>query len=402
MENRNDDSFTGIFNVWQIISALVPAILSAGVAVYGYHVGQEGVKSLWVIGIGVVSTIVVFWCSFSIVIKLTSAIKDARRKEEQAGEALARENELAEMRLKVEKAMAFDYKMYAPLDSESVSRIFQHYGWSIDPLSDREVRLVGAQEDKYIGLAQLLASDSPYGGDFRCLPVRNDDKWEKCIIQVSFIPIDRNGKIPIILRMPLAHSRDAELHSRKAKFTFVSFSPVPIRYEKPFDMTTCYQREVPNRVEDSEFSFDEIGCTMKYESKEGKRRIYLFYVVAVHYPAIGFTDENGSLDMAVMKRLFAVDPDAPPEKLKFFCKDHDVIVAAASPREIYNAFSADGNWAAVPEHLARLLSKTDYVVRSEQRDSDTNEEKIFEDHFDFSERKLGEVELAHIQQMRQK
>ena len=391
MNNTKDKFFDENSFFWKFVSNLVPVLLPSAVAFYGYNRGMDGFHSLVVAITGSISVIIVLLLGFIFTAKVEKAKKDAERK-----------NALAEAKLLAEKAVAFDYKMYAPIDSSSVSAILQSYNWDLDPKHNGPVNLMDVQDKRYIKLEDLL-DDTVYGRDFQCLPVRNEDKWEKCIIQVSFIPTDKNGNIPLILRMPYAHARDVVLQMEnpiKAKFTFVSFSPVPIRYNKIFDYAICYQREVPNRIDRSQYSFDEIGCAMKYESKDGKRRLYLFYVIAVHYPTISFVDENGALDMDVIRQLFAVDPNAPSEELKYFRKDHDVIIAATIPNNIYNAFSRDGNREALPKSLRSLFDNTDYVVKSMQRDVVRGKNEIFEDHFDLSKGKLGEVELAYIQGMR--
>ena len=405
-ENVTVKSVIGVYGVWQILSALVSAALSSAVVFYGYTIKEEGIKSLLIAGIGVVSTILVLFCGCLIALRAVAAVRRIRIREEQAREDINIKKSLAETRLAAEKAMAFDYKMYAPIESKSVSAILQHYGWNLNKWHNNEVKHIEFRNDSYISLETLLDDSTKYGADFQCLPVRNDEKWGKCIIQVSFIPRDRDGNIPIILRMPNAHSRDAVMKGHmvaggaKPKFTFVSFSPVPMRYGKLFDMRGCYQREVPNRVDESQFAFDEVGCTIKYECEGTSRRIYLFYVIIVHYQNFCFIGEDGSLDLDAIKELFAVDPAAPQDKVKFFRKDHDVIIAAASPGEIYNALSADGNKESLSESIKRLFANSDYVVRSMQRDFDSNTDMIFEDHFDLSKGKLGEVELAHIQRMR--
>lgn len=403
MDNRNTNSFVSIFNAWQIVTSLVSAILSSAVVIYGYKVGEEGAKSLWVAGVGVISTILVLFCGCLIAVKVMSAINEVKRKEELVRKDIEGKKDLAEARLKAEKAMAFDYKMYAPITSKSVLALLQNYGWDLDKMHNSDVKLIEAREPNYISLEKLLDNKTMYGTDFLCLPVRSDEKWGKCIIQVSFIPIDEGGNIPLILRMPNAHSRDAVIHgqnSYEAKFTFVSFSPVPICYETSFDFARCYNREVPNRVARSEFDFEEVGCTMKFESDHSERRIYLFYVVKVRYKNVRFIDDKNLLNIEEVNRLFALNPGSKPEEIKYFRKDHDVIIAAAKPEDIYNALSKDGNKESLPEYLKRLFENSDFVVKSKQRDLDTNTDVIFEDHFDLSNGSLGKVELAHIQRMR--
>lgn len=406
-EQHDDaDAFTVGFSLWNVVLVLFPTFLSAGVQVYGYICGIESLKSLWIVIVGAFSTFLILFFSHLIAIEIMAKVKDFKRKNELSIRELELRRNLAEVRLKAEKAMAFDYKMYASIESESVSAILRHCSWDLDKLHNKEVKHIDVRDANYISLKTLLDGGTVYGSSFQCRPVRNDEKWGKCIIQVSFIPMDRDGNIPIILRMPNAHSRDAVMRSlketgaQKPKFTFVSFSPVPMCFGKSFDLLGCYKREVPNRIDESQFAFAEVGCTMKYECEGTSRRIYLFYVIAVHYQNICFICKDGSLDMNVIKGLFAVDPAAPQDEVKFFRKDHDVIIAAASPGEIYNALSADGNKEAVSESVKRLFANSDYVVRSMQRDSDTNTDMIFEDHFDLSKGKLGEVELAHIQRMR--
>ena len=402
MDNKNTNSFVSIFNAWQIVTSLVSAILSSAVVFYGYKVGEEGAKSLWVAGVGVISTILVLFCGCLIAVKVMSAINEVKRKEELVRKDIEGKQVFAEARLKAEKAMAFDYKMYAPITSKSVLALLQNYRWDLDKMHNSDVKFIEAREANYISLEKLL-TNTTYGADFLCLPVRSDEKWGKCIIQVSFIPIDEGGNIPLILRMPNAHSRDAVIrgqNSYEAKFTFVSFSPVPICYGTSFDFARCYNREVPNRVAQSEFDFEEVGCTMKYESDYAERRIYLFYVVKVKYKNIRFIDEQNSLNIDEVNRLFALNPGSKPEELKYFRKDHDVIIAAAKPADIYNALSKEGNKESLPEYLKRLFEDSDFVVKSKQRDLDTNTDVIFEDHFDLSNGSLGKVELAHIQRMR--
>lgn len=123
--NKNKSSFLSIFNAWQIVTSLVSAILSSAVVIYGYKVGEEGAKSLWVAGVGVISTILVLFCGCLIAVKVMSAINEVKRKEELVRRDIEGKKDLAEARLKAEKAMAFDYKMYAPITSKSVLALLQ-------------------------------------------------------------------------------------------------------------------------------------------------------------------------------------------------------------------------------------------------------------------------------------
>ena len=380
MNDQRNNSFDEIFTKLEIYYALVPTALSCGVSIYGYIIKKVDIYSLLSIACSAIAVISIIFLYFLLRVIVKSAQKTAEQNKE-----------LLKAQLEAEKAKAFDYKMYAPLDSPSVKKILEKYGLNFFSLKRGE-KMIGANDKEYIKLKTLLKKDSVFGKDFQCLPVRNDKKWGNCIIQVSFIPMDKEENIPLILRMPFTHSRDAIIREKKsndANFTFVSFSPVPLRYGEDFDILKCYNREVPNRHVPTKF--EEVGCTLKYESTENKNeRIYLFYMIKVHYKDVCFFDENGSFNMETIKNLFAFNTEVEQNKLEYFRKDHDIIISAAKSEDIYNALSKDGDRNSLPEYLKKLFDNEKYVVKFYDQEIE----------FDLRNGKLGKVELPHIQRMR--
>lgn len=172
-EQHDDaDAFTVGFSLWNVVLVLFPTFLSAGVQVYGYIRGIESLKSLWIVIVGAFSTFLILFFSHLIAIEIMAKVKDFKRKNELSIRELELRRNLAEVRLKAEKAMAFDYKMYASIESESVSAILRHCSWNLDKLHNKEVKHIDVRDANYISLETLLDGGTVYGSSFQCLPVR--------------------------------------------------------------------------------------------------------------------------------------------------------------------------------------------------------------------------------------
>ena len=390
MDDKTIEKLASNLNIWKNISSLIPGLFGVIAALYGYFTNKEDIKGLFWVVVGCLLSVLLLWAGHRLAAAIVVSVRNMHLKVAQA-----------EAELEAEKGMSFDYKMSAPLESNSTLSLMQRYGWNIDDVGDNEVRMVDSGDEKYLPLLDFFKIGLD---DFSALPVRNDEKWGRCIIQVSFIPVDKDGNIPLILRMPYSHSRDvtvlsAGLEPARAKFTFVSFSPVPQKYGKNFDLRTCYEREVPNRPVGSGATFEELGCSFKFETRNGKKRIYVFYVVLVRYADALFLNSDGMLHKEVVNGLFAVNPEASDEEVMYFLKDHDRILTAAKASEIYNALSKDGDREKLPERLSNLFSQTDYVIRTKNRKSDVSSARI-EHHFDMTRGSLGAIELSYIQYLR--
>ncbi|MBQ9336792.1 MAG: hypothetical protein IJS14_05795 [Lentisphaeria bacterium] len=228
-----------------------------------------------------------------------------------------------------EKAAKFDYKFLAGIDSKSVNEILKNYEIQNITSQDGDVIKCFLSTDKrYIKCGDFFTGTDCK--DFICKAVREQDKSRKCILQVSFIPVDADGNIPLIARLAKHHQSSVVLED-PMKFCFISFSPIPLKFDSAFSLLECYHREVPPRIHPD--GFDELGFIIR-KLKDG--RVYLFYVFLAYYNNYHFNNDAGQLDMDTVKKLFAVDEAAEPPE--FFVKDHDPVVAALHYDELFYAF----------------------------------------------------------------
>ena len=386
-----DKAIKQLIGFWQIVLVLVPAILNAGALVFGYKKGMEGSRGFVVLGIGLAGSI------FSMIAGWAVWLLMVRIKE---GCRLRQDKMDAELRL--EKSKAFDYKFCAPIDSASfqylVSRFDRNAGdgksaFSVFDMKDGEVEVIPRNDVRYVACDELLQGCNEWNGDFKSMPVRDAEKFGKCVVQLSFVPVDRLGNVPLILRMPHSHSREAALKKdRKPHFTFVSFSPVPMRYGMTFAPSECYHREVPvSQV--GERAPEELGLAIKCELLEDQRRYYLFYVYKVFYPEVVFVKDDGSLDKKTIDSIFAVNGSGTKSIVQYFTKDHDVIVAAASVSDFRNGIGSGRDLDRVQNiNLRTLLSCDDYEITTRVHDVLTGRDECWTDHHNMNESSFGPVE----------
>ncbi len=233
-------------------------------------------------------------------------------------------------KIRVLKAAQFDYKFYAEINSASVKSILSYYELTGEGLAVDIVKGFREKDKRYCQIKDFFESDMVK--DFQCLAIREGDKRAKCILQCSFIPIDKNGDTPLIKRAPAHHQKEVETRDkRREHFSFISFSPLPSKFKDAFSIGACYHREVPDRRRPTRFS--EIGFVVRMD-KNG--RIYLFYVMFAHYEDASFKTPSGEMDMKTINEIFAEDPEA--KEIRYFKKDHDEIVCITSPRELRYAF----------------------------------------------------------------
>lgn len=321
--------------------------------------------------------------------------------------------ETKERKLKAElnaaTAKAFDYKVFAPISSKSFATLKDSLQMKdgvnneeridLDEMTHGEVKFVAKNRKGYVPISDLLSSDVSWNKDFQSLPVREGDKYGKCIIQVSFIPVDKDGRMPLILRLPNAHSRECNLHEvQGGNFTFISFSPVPRRFGMPFNVADCYHREVPERVRVD--CFDEYGCVIKCEektqveeqAKSGEnadvRRFYVFYIFLARYKHLSFAKTTGEMNEVVIKKVFASDEASAEGTVRYFTKDHDQIVCVAKIKDVKTVFCGRDK-GTLPEPLRTVLNNKQY------RYSDGKNIYVF----DLALSNLGKVEREIIQRL---
>ncbi len=171
----------------------------------------------------------------------------------------------------------------------------------------------------------------------------------KCIIQCSFIPVDINGNTILIQRELSFHVFIKELvEKKKQPFAFISFSPIPKKYEFEFNREEIYFREVPdkrnNKSEEfiSPISIKDVGIIFRNDPE--KEVLYIFYAFVVKYDC-EFSKKN-------IKKIFALD--ANDKNVKYFEKDHDAIVGTISVFDLHRFYQQN---VESKEKLSRRMKK---------------------------------------------
>lgn len=243
--------------------------------------------------------------------------------------------------LDAETASRWDYKFYAPNDSESVKAIFDHYGLDMDRLLPDQAISFRKSDAHYISPEVFFDPGNNFIKDFSCLPVKEKDKSQKCILQVSFVPVDCDENITIIARSAANHFSSNDL-KKPLRLGFISFSPVPLSFNIPFDLKRCYYREVPDRIEPT--NIEDIGFVFR---KDCRNRIYLFFLCRVKYNC-HFRSPDGAIDWKTVDNIFLneTDPDRSEKKKQYFKKDHDVIISIQKLPDVYQYFCLGSapNW----------------------------------------------------------
>lgn len=257
-----------------------------------------------------------------------------------------------------DEAASVDYKFSAPEDSASVKKLLMRLNIDLGAIDSKNPVFVSADSSasqNYLPLADFFG-DKSLSGDFECTPLKGADKIGKVILQVAFIPVDKAGNIPLILRMPEYHP---SARIEKPEFTFVSFSPVPRHYENAFDLLDCYNREVASKPD----AFAEYGIFLskvpkKNASGEKKYVYYLFWVFLSRYDVMFV--KNGALDWDVADVLF---PARPGSKGCHFTKDHDPIIHAATPDK-FSCIVDRSKYPSQDPVLNTIVSDTIFPVES--------------------------------------
>ena len=234
-------------------------------------------------------------------------------------------------------AHSVDYKFFADPSRDSgrvLDGLCRMFGRSdIDAFGD-DSATKRAGTDGYIPAERFFAKDSPFmqPGLFECHAVRNGEKAGKVFVQLSFIPVDGEGRTLVVRRDPLYHG--SEFGGRKKPYlSFLSFSPIPTRFHvNEFKPADAYRNEVPEPwgpMEGLKPDFEELGAAIRF-GRENKAT-YLFYVFAARYRTARF--EGRTLGVSNLKWLFYRN-DAAWKKRMPFGKDHDSIEAVASVGEL--------------------------------------------------------------------
>lgn len=349
-----------------------------------------------------IATAIFACCGFFVAVLILLTGRLVKVKQDNKAQELAQKLLGEKARLEAQKSASFDYKMMTPIDSVS----FEHLSeiWrekcriDIRQMKIGDVRFCPSDRDGYVSIRELLDPDQGWNSSFSVAPMRNADKKGKCIVQVSYIPMDEDGKMPIILRMPHCHSSDVAIEDvQKAKLTFVSFSPVPLLYKRPFDVEECYHREVPDRyIQGVARKFEELGMAVRRAKDE---TYYLFYVFAVKYAGCSFADDRGNLNLLVVNKIFSPSANGETGDVEYFVKDHDKIVAAATATDIDYVIGSKENQGNASPWLRELFANKDYAVITKVRDHSGDVVAEFRDRFDMTTADLGAVEKKIIQKL---
>lgn len=246
-------------------------------------------------------------------------------------------NEHLKERTLIYRSTRFDYKYYAALGAGNVVDAGLVNLFKTSYCETNQIRVIRLTENSAIrSAADFFKSD--LGSHFRCLPVREDQKRNMCIIQMLYVPEDEEGNIPLIIRMPEYHPTETVREPETPMLSFISFSPVPQQYGQEFSIEECYYREVP-RSDCRTVSFRERYVIMR---RDTYNRLYVFFVVSVKYNDARFlkSDPDGTRcpNRETLARLFGSPLYKKPDDPRYFLKDHDEIIYAATPKEINNHF----------------------------------------------------------------
>lgn len=259
-------------------------------------------------------------------------------------------------------AHSFDYKFYAvPADDRTghLGGLYRMFGHASIEAFGHEPVTKKAGTEGYIPAEQFFSADSPFmaPGLFECRAVRNDEKAGKLFVQLSFIPVDQDGRTLLIRRAPLYHGSEFG-GAKKPALSFLSFSPIPTRFHvNAFRPVDAYCNEVPKPwgpMAEVEPVFDELGAVVRFDGKN--RATYLFYVFAVRYPGVGFSGKtNGAPNT---KWLFFRD-EKNWKKRTPFGKDHDSIAAVIGVDSLLEfvlrgTLPSEGKGAPLRERLGNL------------------------------------------------
>lgn len=224
-----------------------------------------------------------------------------------------------------------------------------------------------------------------------CRSVSAGDKSRVYILQCSFVPVDKDGNTVVVRRTSRFHMSLASSLKRvfRKKFSLISFSPIPLRYQDSFStiednlerVLACYHREVPvnpqgvepevrflgliyREVVDPGLSSWEkaingwmkaIGRYPIYRTEIKTKGRYVFGVYAAHYNKLSFKGDIG-IDWKVVNSLFAREGECAVGRDRFFVKDHDEIVDVCNVHELAESVDNDPRWEQVEKRALKLVA----------------------------------------------
>ncbi len=278
-----------------------------------------------------------------------------------------------EAELEIWDAQSFDYKFYASQTSGSFNALLTEY--DVNAIEEGRPRCICAYDKKYVKVENFFKGENKLSKDFHCLPVRTGEKRKGCCLQISFVPMDKDGNVPLILRLPTNHGRAAmSKHKKNDFFTFLSFSPVPMKFNSPFSISECYYREVPRPRDEQEDHFPRFVEVAMLLQKISDNRYYHFYVIIAKYDKLSFVT-NEMPNWELLCDLFAPKDESPEEhftdtkshSVRFFVKDHDPILYVAPAKSLYHAFCENHNVTSDSPILKKIPKEYVYRVGNRHR-----------------------------------
>lgn len=237
----------------------------------------------------------------------------------------------------------------------------------IDPTVVTAQMVDGKPNESYESAKKFFSTENKILDIFRCRSVRNDQKKGKVFLQVSFIPIDGEGKTIAIERSNVYHPRIFGFQ-KKRNLSFVSFSPIPPRYcNTSFSIEDVYHNEIPspwNGCESAKPEFRELGAVIRKD----KDAVYMFYVFSVQYPKNILFDARNKDGSPVIKGLFYENEEAYADK-RAFVKDHDKIKAIL-PVKVLQEYVRNGKLPKYPSNpfsrdFLTVFSQRHFLKRTE-------------------------------------
>lgn len=225
----------------------------------------------------------------------------------------------------------FDFKFYAEFDHKNLKPLYNMFErQSVQDIGTDPI-FISKTSSNYISAEKFFSPESEFMKIFRCRSIRTAQKKGKIFLQLSYLPLDKDGNTLIVKRLSDNHSGQSML-GEHPKLAFISFSPVPPKYHaNVFDESESYYNEVPipwGPMEKEKPQFEELGAVLR---RDKKNALYFFYVFSVKYPDISFLGKKDKFPN--VKYLFYENDEAYKDKLAFV-KDHDVIVDIAKLDDI--------------------------------------------------------------------
>lgn len=268
-------------------------------------------------------------------------------------------------------AQKFDFKFFADAkqcEPEALAKLFAMFDLkgvegvgSVPKYAKPQSAVDGKINASYLSAEKFFSSENELLMNFRCQSVRNKQKAGKVFLQLSFVPLDADSKTIVIHRSDIYHPGRFGVRL-KQDLSFVSFSPIPPRYDATkFSVLDSYYNEVPEAwgsLAGIKPVIKELGAVV-LKNKNGA--IYVFWVFAAQYPSCIHFDGPSVDSKKVLNELFYENEAAVEDKLPFV-KDHDTIAVVLDVKAL-KAYALNGT---LPEYSWNPLNRKFWKILRER------------------------------------